>query len=118
MSPYDDDLSGFENDPVFRALTGPATDAELSGEAAALAAFRTANGATPHRRFAARIGAGGAIVTAVVALTGGVAAAAYSNALPHSVQNFAHTVAGPFGVPQKHVHHHPKVLAQHAGGGS
>jgi hypothetical protein len=96
---YDEDLSPFENDPVFQALTGPAAPGELAGEAAALAAFRTANGAKPHRRFAARIGTGGGIVIAAIALSGGVAAAAYSNALPSGVQHFVHIATDWLPVP-------------------
>lgn len=116
MAPYDDDLTPFENDPVVQALTGPGTPDELSGEAAALAAFRTTSGSKPHRRFAARIGTGGAIVIAAIALSGGVAAAAYSNALPAPVQDFAHDVAGPLGIPAHLPSHHANVATGGVGG--
>lgn len=116
MAPYDDDLTPFEDDPVLRALTGPATPAELSGEAAALAAFRAASGGTPHRRFAARLGTGGGIMIAAVALSGGAAAAAYTNVLPAPVQDFAHDVAGPLGVPAHLPSHHARTTGGNAAG--
>lgn len=116
MSRYDDDLGRFENDPVVQALTGPGMPEELSGEASALAAFRGVNGGRPHRRFAARIGTGGSIVIAAIALSGGVAAAAYTNALPAPVQDLAHDVAGPIGVPAHLPSHHPKVATGDAAG--
>lgn len=40
MSPHDDDLTPWDDEPIVEALTAPGTDAELADEAEALAAFR------------------------------------------------------------------------------
>lgn len=40
MSPHDDDLTPWEDDPIVAALSAGGTDEELAGEAEALAAFR------------------------------------------------------------------------------
>lgn len=40
MSPHDDDLTPWQDDPIVAALSADGTDDELSGEAEALAAFR------------------------------------------------------------------------------
>jgi hypothetical protein len=107
MSRRDDDLSPFRDDPVFRALTGPATSDELVGEADILAAFRAANASRPMRRFAARVGTSGAVAVVAVALSAG-AAAAYTAELPAPLQQIVHDAAGPIGVPApKHHPHHP-----------
>jgi hypothetical protein len=107
-----DDLGPWSEDPLVRALTGPATGAELAGEAAALSAFRAAVPVNPRRRFMGRVGVvGGSAVIAAMALSGGVAAA-YTASLPPSIQKIVHTVLGPIGVPPHHHHpHHPIVAA-------
>ncbi|HEX3706591.1 MAG TPA: hypothetical protein VHV76_08175 [Mycobacteriales bacterium] len=112
MSRRDDDLSPFRDDPVFRALTGPATEAELAGEAEALAAFRSTRPARPRRRFAARIGTSGTVAVATLALSGGVAAA-YTASWPAPVQKVLHAALGGIEVPPPSPHHH-----HHKSGGS
>jgi hypothetical protein len=114
----DDDLTPFADEPVFAALTGPATSDELAGEAEMLAVFRSAVSKRPRRRLAARLGAGGTVfVASTVALSGGVAAAAYSGSFPTSIQSSLHTVASWAGVPAP-THHHPRHHPQTAGGGA
>jgi hypothetical protein len=71
-----------------------------------LAAFRGANPRRPRRRLAARLGAGGSVFIAAAALSGGVAAASYTNSLPSSAQNIAHTIGGWAGVPKAKPAHH------------
>ncbi|HVU61014.1 MAG TPA: hypothetical protein VHD58_05065 [Mycobacteriales bacterium] len=110
MSRFDDDMSPFRDEPVFRALTGPATPDELAGEAEARAAFRAAGSAGPRRRLAVKMGASGAAAAAVVALTGG-AAAAYTAVLPSPVQQTLHEAFGPLGVPAPQPHRHAKPVA-------
>lgn len=112
MSRFDDDLSPFRDDPLFQALTGPATPEELAREAEVMAAYRAANPARLRRRVAARLGTGGAVAAAAVALSGGVAAAAaYSAVLPSSMQEAVHDVFGPLGVPPSNPHRHPQAVA-------
>jgi hypothetical protein len=116
MRRRDDDLSRFRDDPVVKALSGPATPAELAGEAEALAAFRAAaNSAPPLRRSAARVAASGTAAVVIVGLTGGVAAA-YTDHLPDSAQRTLHNALGSIGVPApKHHHAHlasPATTAQ------
>lgn len=97
-------------DQLVAALIADAQAGELHGRDAALAAFRAARrrGAAGsgwwHRRLAfvrpvtglpRRLAAAGA----VLAVAAGVAAAAYAQALPGPVQQFAHTVFAPLGVP-------------------
>jgi hypothetical protein len=110
---HNDDLTPFGDEPVFKALTGPAGAGELAGEAEALAAFRAAGATRPRRRLAAaRIGTSGGILIAAFALSGGAAAAAYTGSLPSPVQNVAGDVFGPIGVPFSGHHHHH----HHSGG--
>ncbi|HVY10635.1 MAG TPA: hypothetical protein VHB18_10900 [Mycobacteriales bacterium] len=116
MRRRDDDLSRFRDDPVVKAITGPATPEELAGEAEALAAFRAATtGAPPLRRSAARVVASGTAAVVIVGLTGGVAAA-YTDHLPDSAQRTLHNALGSIGVPApKHHHAHlatPVTTAQ------
>ncbi|MBV9293130.1 MAG: hypothetical protein JO222_11825 [Frankiales bacterium] len=99
MRSPDDDLDGFIDDPLVRALTGPATSDELAGEEQVLAAFHARPTGVPHRRFARRIGLGGSAVIVALGLSGGVAAAAYTSELPEPVQRVAHGLLGFAGVP-------------------
>jgi hypothetical protein len=98
---------------VYRALTAPGSLAELAGEREALAAFRAAAPRRARGRFAARIGAGGSVFIAAAALSGGVAAASYTGALPDPAQRVLNDVAGWAGVPAPahHHHHHPVIAA-------
>ncbi len=101
-------------DQLVAALIADANGEELSGRDAALAAFRAArqrDGAPgsarwyrspsfgrPFAGLSRRLAtAGAALVVAA-----GIAAAAYSQALPGPVQQFAHTVFAPLGVPNGH----------------
>jgi hypothetical protein len=99
VSPNDDDLSAFHDDPLFRALTGPGTPEELAGEAEALAAFTAAVPARSRRRFVGRLGIAGSALGIAVAMSGG-AAAAYTGSLPDPLQRFAADVFGVIGVDQ------------------
>jgi hypothetical protein len=96
----DDDLSPFRDEPVFQALTGPATEAELAGEADAVAAFREAAPERPKRRSAARVAAGSSAAIVTLALSGGVAAA-YTAELPTSWQNTLHKHLHALDIPAK-----------------
>jgi len=96
---------------VIAGLTGAPAISELAGEARALAVFRGAAGmsAEParsrHRRhplltslLSAKLAA--AIAVAAVTLGGGAAAAAYTGALPASMQKLAHdTIGAPAARP-------------------
>lgn len=98
MSEHDEWEDTPEITALVRALRAPGSPAELAGEDAALAAFRTVR----RRRggLVRRLGTGGTAVVAVVALSGGVAAAAaYTNSLPQPMQRLAHTTLGKVGVP-------------------
>lgn len=102
----DDDLNQFADEPILRALTGAGTPEELAGETDMLAAFRASVPKRSRRRLAARLGAGGSVFIAVAALSGGVAAATYTNSMPSPVQNFAHSIGSWAGIPKaKPVHH-------------
>jgi len=93
MSGEQDD---WEDSPLVRALRAPGTPAELAGEERIVAAFR----ATSRRRLGVvrRLGTGGTAAVAIIALSGGVAAA-YTNRLPDPVQRIAHTTLAKVGVP-------------------
>jgi hypothetical protein len=99
MRHHDDDLSPFREDPVLKALTGPATEAELAHEAEALAAFR---GTVPipqqRRRSAARLATGTTVAVLTLAVSGGVAAA-YTASLPDSWQEKVYKQFHSIGVP-------------------
>jgi hypothetical protein len=97
VSPHDDDLAGWQDDPLVRALTGPASGEELAGEATAMAAFRAAVPVRSRRRFAGRLGVGGSALVVAVTLSGGVAAA-YNSSLPAPLQRFASHVTSGLGV--------------------
>jgi hypothetical protein len=99
-------MTSWQDDPLVRALTGPASPDELAGEAEALAAFRAAVPVRSRRRFAGRLGVGGSALGIAIALSGGVAAA-YSSSLPAPVQSVAHDLLGGIGVPPRH-HVKPK----------
>ncbi len=93
-----DDLTGWDDDDLVRALRAPGTAAELADEERYVAAFREVHGpAAPvrslPRRAVGRLGAGGTAVVVTVALTSGVAAA-YTGHLPDPVQQIAHSVIG------------------------
>lgn len=107
----DDELTPFSDDPLLRALTGPALPAELAAEAAALAAFRAARPAWRRRRMAARLGAGGSAFLAAAALSGGVAAASYTGSLPAPAQRVMSDVAGWAGVPAPPHQHHGGIAS-------
>lgn len=99
MRHHDDDLSPFRDDPVVQALTGPATEAELAGEADAVAAYRDAVPASAQRRrSAARVATGSAVAVVTLAVSGGVAAA-YTASFPDSWQQKLHTEFHAIGVP-------------------
>jgi hypothetical protein len=98
MASHDDDLAGWADDPLVRALTAPGTPEELAGADAALAAFRAATPGRSRRRLAGRFGAGATTVVIAIGLSGGVAAA-YTNSLPSPIQRVAHGLLGDVGVP-------------------
>jgi hypothetical protein len=90
-------------DRLVMALTADGHPAELAGRDAALAAFRAASQSPrrAHRRnplglLPARLAA---VVAAGAAALAGVTAAAYAQALPAPVQQIAHTMFAPLGVP-------------------
>lgn len=95
---------------VLGALTAPATSAELTGEEAALAAFRESVVARPTRTHRLRkttmltslLSAKALLAAGVaVAAVGGTTAAAYVGVLPDGLQNAAHDV---IGAPPAHSH--------------
>jgi hypothetical protein len=138
--PSPDDEPGL--DQLFRTLTSGPTNAELSGQDAALTMFRTnirpsraaaagssARGAsarpssgarsfargTSRRSFRLSFSPGLALAAAmVVALGGAVAAAAYTDALPAPVQTVVHDAFGFAGVPSKR-HHHSSAASKGRG---
>ncbi|MCW2616433.1 MAG: hypothetical protein JWN08_3427, partial [Frankiales bacterium] len=85
-------MSQYDDDPLVRALRAPGTPDELGGEADALRAYRQTFG-TPGRgrRAIGRVGLGSSALVLSLSLGGGVAAA-YTQALPDRVQDFAHGV--------------------------
>lgn len=111
MSTEHDGLEEFEDSALVRALRAPGTPEELADEARFVAAFSAARppvtpggrggrgGLGRGGRIVGRIGVGGAALLATVTLTGGMAAAAYTQRLPHSVQAIAHDAFGGVGVP-------------------
>ncbi|TQK72090.1 hypothetical protein [Nocardioides sp. SLBN-35] len=114
MSTEHDGLEEFEDSALVRALRAPGTPEELADEARFVAAFSAARppvatsghggpgglgGLGRGGRIVGRIGVGGAALLATVTLTGGMAAAAYTQHLPHSVQAIAHDAFGGVGVP-------------------
>ncbi len=99
-----DDLGAWRDDPLVRALRAPGTEAELAGEKEMVAAFRAAAPRGTLRRVIGRLGVGGTAIVTTVALSSGVAAAAYTRVLPDPVQEIAHEVLGPIGVPDAPPH--------------
>jgi hypothetical protein len=109
MSSEHDGLEEFEDTPLVRALRAPGTPEELADEARFVAAFSAAHQSVAHSgrggrtrrrgRVVGRVGVGGAALIATVTLTGGMAAAAYTQRLPHLVQVIAHDAFGGVGVP-------------------
>lgn len=90
---------------LLRALRAPGTHEELAGEADVLAAFRAARPGTPRLRLVGRLGVGGVAMVSALALGSGVAAAAFTNNLPQPVQQLAHSVLAPIGVPAAQPRH-------------
>lgn len=99
-------------DHLIAALTAEGRPDELAGRDAALAAFRAASrrnaadrrtglrGSAAFRRpFTALTGRLAAIAAAGITVVAGVTAAAYTQTLPAPVQQIAHTVFAPLGVP-------------------
>lgn len=101
-------------DQLVAALIAEAQAGEVTGRDAALAAFRAARqrgaaaGSGRWRRrlpFAGPVAGLPRLLAAAVAATvvvAGIATAAYTQALPGPVQQFAHTVFAPLGVPDGH----------------
>jgi hypothetical protein len=94
-----DDLNPWQDTPLVQALTASGTSDELSGEGAALAAFRTSSPARRRRGVVRLLGTGATSVALLGVIGGGVAAAAYTRSLPDHVQSFVHDVFAPIGVP-------------------
>jgi hypothetical protein len=103
-------------DQLISALTADGNPDELAGRDAALAAFRTASQraateptlrprrAAPFRRpltdwFPTRLAA---VTAAAAVVFAGLVTAAYTHALPGPVQDAAHSVFAPLGVPGGH----------------
>jgi hypothetical protein len=93
---------------LFNHLTSEPSADELAGEYAALTMFRAAHAAVraaprrrARRRLVSRARAGARLVAAgtVAAMVGGFAAAGYAEALPSSLQHFAHQWLGFAGIP-------------------
>jgi len=99
MRHHSEDLSGWVDDPVVQALQAPAGAEELTGLDPVLAEFRGAVPRRTRRRVAHRIGTGATTVIVAIGLTGGVAAAAFTRALPAPLQSAMHSLLGPVGVP-------------------
>ena len=104
-----DDMTPWQDTPLVHALTSDGTPAELDGEGAALAAFQSAMPRRRRRGVVRLVGTGATSVALLAVASGGVAAAAaaYTQSLPDPVQNFAHDVLGPIGVPAPAKHHKP-----------
>ncbi len=94
-------LDQWDGDELVRALRAPGTPRELAGEERYVAAFRDTRTArtsrsnvSPLRRGVRRLGTGGTAIVIAVGLSGGVAAAAYTNHLPDPVQRVVHEALG------------------------
>ena len=99
MRRREDDLVAWADDPVVRALLAAPSDDELAGADDVMTAFRTADPAPRRRPGARHLGAGVTTVVVALGLSGGVAAAAYTHALPAPMQSAMHAVFGDVGVP-------------------
>ncbi len=111
-----DDLDGWADDELVRALRAPGTATELADQQQYVAAFRGAHRSNVRslpRRAAGRLGAGGTAVVVTVALSSGVAAA-YTGHLPDPVQRIAHSVMGA-PAPDVTGRHHPTASGPHGG---
>ena len=97
-------------DHLFAALTADSRPDELAGRDAALAAFRAASQRNADRRTGLRGSASFrrpftalpgrlAAVAAAIVVVAGVTTAAYTQVLPAPVQQAAHDVFAPLGVP-------------------
>ncbi|MFT4009486.1 MAG: hypothetical protein QM655_05525 [Nocardioidaceae bacterium] len=106
----DDDLSVWRDEPLVRALRAPGTSAELVGEQEIVTAYRRAMPRRGFGRVVGRLGVGGTTIVTTIALSSGVAAAAFTQSLPDPVQSIAHDVLGPIGVPA--APHRAKPAAQ------
>ena len=120
-----DDLDRWGDDAIVRALRAPGTAHELADRERYVAAFRASrtsrSNVSPLRRGVRRLGAGGTTVIAVVALSSGVAAAAYTRHLPGPVQRVVHDVLGapaprttPQRSPERTPRPHPEYVARGA----
>jgi hypothetical protein len=103
-------------DQLISALTADGRPDELAGRDTVLAAFRTASqrAATEPTLRQRRVAPSsppltswlptrlGAVAVAAVVVIAGIAVAAYTRALPGPVQDAAHTVFAPLGVPGGH----------------
>jgi hypothetical protein len=118
-------------DRLVRALTADGHPDELAGREAAVGAFRAASrrGAdgeatrrrrAPFRRPLSALPPRLAAIGAVLVVAVGVAAAAYTQALPGPAQDLAHTVFAPLGVPgsQQRSGHPAAVTISTSGGKS
>jgi hypothetical protein len=115
-------------DRLVAALTADGRPDELAGRDDAVAAFRAAaahegagEGARRRRRWSFRrpltaLRPGLAAVGAVAVVAAGVAAAAYTQALPGPAQDLAHTVFAPLGVPANQSGHAAAVTNATSGG--
>jgi hypothetical protein len=113
--PEHDDLAGWADEDLLRALRAPGTATELADQEQYVAAFREARGSNVRsltRRAAGRLGAGGTAVVVTVALTSGVAAA-FTGHLPDPVQEVVHSVTG--GVAPDADTHRPADASGHRG---
>lgn len=110
MTQPKDDLAGWD-DPIVRALRAPGSPAELVGEREILTAYRASRPTRGRLRLVSRLGASGSVALAVVALSGGVAAAAYTQTLPDPIQRIAHRMLAPIGVPAAPTDPEPGVTA-------
>ncbi|MDX6197026.1 MAG: hypothetical protein QOJ79_177 [Actinomycetota bacterium] len=95
----DDDLTPFLDDPLVQALRAPVQEHELAGEDAALSMFRQSLPARRRRRAITRAGVTGAGIILGLGLSGGVAAAYTTDALPDPVQNAVHAALDPLPLP-------------------
>lgn len=99
MTRRDEEQDQWDDDALVRALRAPGTPAELADQARFVAAYRAQRSSGSLGRLVGRFGIGATTVVTTIALSGGVAAAAYTSSLPDPVQRFAHDVLGPVGVP-------------------
>ncbi|HVV77452.1 MAG TPA: hypothetical protein VHC43_15610 [Mycobacteriales bacterium] len=110
MRHRDDDISRFREDPVVKALTAPASDAELADEAQARAAFSAAVPQRPRRRSAARIATTSVAAVVTLGVSGGVAAA-YTASLPDSWQAKLHKDLSSLHIPAPKAKPTPRIAS-------